>query len=166
MPAATSKTELLKVFDTEWAKLDNLLTTITDEQSRWSEDGVSIKAVIGHRIHWLGLFWSWYDAGAAGERVETPAPGYKWNQLKAYNAPIYAAADKQDWAGLVAQFRAEAADFRARLDRLENTELYTAKRYDWTNDWTLGRWAESAAPSHFRSAAKLIRKIVRAGPPK
>jgi len=29
------------------------------------------------------------------------------------------------------------------------------------NDWTTGRWAEAAGPSHYRSAAKFIRQCSR-----
>ena len=161
MPAATCKAELLAVFDKELAKLNTLLDGVDEAQAAWAEDGVSIKAVIGHRSHWMDLFWSWYDKGVAGQPVETPAPGYKWNQLKAYNAPIYSAADAQDWSKLLAQFVETSRRFRERLDRLADDELYTQGLFAWTNDWTLGRWAESAAPSHFRSAAKSIRKIIR-----
>ena len=161
MPAALSKVELLDVFDKEHAKLVKLLDALDETQARLSDDGVSIKGVIGHRIHWLDLFWTWYDTGVAGQTVETPAPGYKWNQLKAYNAPLYAAADQQDWVNLHAQFIKTCKQFRSRLDALPEAELYGRKVYDWTNDWTLGRWAESAAPSHFRSAAKHIRKVLR-----
>ena len=161
MPAAQSKTEFLTVFDKELAKLERLLDTMTPEQADWSDDDVSIKGLIAHRIHWLDLFWGWYDAGADGQAVQTPAPGVKWNQLKAYNAPIYASGQDQDWAVLKTRFLKTAASFRDRIDVLEDQELYTTHQYDWTNDWTLGRWAESSGPSHFRSAAKAIRKILK-----
>ena len=162
MPAATSKAELLDIFDKELTKLTRLLAGVSDAHADLRDEGVSIKAVIGHRIHWMDLFWSWYDKGAAGKAVETPAPGYKWNQLKTYNAPIYAAADARRWSELVTEFAETASRFRARLDALTDAALYAKGVYAWTNDWTLGRWAESAAPSHFRSAAKAIRKIMRA----
>ncbi len=161
MPAATSKAELLDVFDSELAKLNRLLDSLAEDQSAWSDDGVSIKAIIGHRAHWLDLYWSWYDKGAAGGAVETPAPGFKWNQLKAYNAPIYAAADEQSWSDLRTRFEKASSAFRERLTALPSEELYAKGRFAWTNDWTLGRWAESAGPSHFRSAAKAVRKILR-----
>ncbi len=161
MPAATSKTELLDVYDRELAKLLKLIDPITETSACWSEDAVSIKAIMGHRIHWLDLFWHWYDTGKDGSPVETPAPGFKWNQLKAYNAPIYTAADQEDWAALKTRFDDTATHFRTRLDALSEDELYTQHRYAWLNDWTLGRWSESAGPSHFRSAAKVIRKIIK-----
>jgi len=161
MPAATSKAALLDVFDRELAKLDKLLDGLTEDEARWSDGEVSTKAILGHRIHWLELYWSWYDTGKAGDVVETPAPGFKWNQLKAYNAPIYAAAEQRSWDDLRQRFEEAARQFRARLDALTEDELYTPHLFDWMNEWTLGRWAEASGPSHFRSAAKAIRKILK-----
>ena len=63
MPAATSKAELLEVFDRDLAKLDKLLDGLTEEEACSTENDISIKAIIGHRIHWLGLYWTWYDTG-------------------------------------------------------------------------------------------------------
>jgi len=164
MPAAVSKAEFLAVFDRERAKLERLLESVDETRSRLSDDGVSIKAVIGHRIHWMDLFWSWYDAGVKGAPVQTPAPGFKWNQLKAYNAPIYAAAETEPWSTLASRFSQTADRFRTRFDALSEEDAYGPSAYAWTNDWTVGRWAESAAPSHFRSAAKVVRKILKTAP--
>jgi len=43
------------------------------------------------------------------------------------------------------------------------TELYGGPMAEANNDWTPGRWAEAAGPSHFRSASKYIRARLRTG---
>ncbi|MEO1039298.1 MAG: ClbS/DfsB family four-helix bundle protein [Pseudomonadota bacterium] len=164
MPAATNKSELLAATAAEFDKLERLLGPLDEASANWRvDDGdVSIKAVIAHRTHWLDLFGSWYEAGASGEDVQTPAPGYKWNQLKAYNAPIYQAAETASWRETHTAFLDAHTRFLARITALDETTLYTPKLFDWLNDWTLGRWAESAGPSHYRSAAKFVRAAKRA----
>lgn len=163
MPAATTRDELLAVFDRELAKLARTLDTVDETSAALhaADDTATIKGVIAHRTHWIGLFFDWYRGGVAGETVETPAPGVKWNQLKAYNAPIYENANPRPWSELRAEFDAAVARLRAFIADNDDDLLYVPGLYDWMNKWTLGRWAEAAGPSHFRSANAHIRKVLR-----
>lgn len=160
--AAQSKGELRALTQKEFTKLTSLLDTLNESTADLqSSDGVSIKQVIGHRVHWLDLFFGWYEDGLTGQEVEVPAPGTKWNQLKPYNAKVYEAAAAKSWASLRSDLEAGHADFLAFIDDLEDNVLYAKHIYPWTNDWTLGRWAESSGPSHYRSAAKFVRQVKR-----
>ena len=163
MPAATTKTDLLAVFDKELAKLRKTLEGVDPAQAALTAPGetATIKGVIAHRIHWMGLFHGWYEAGRAGREVHVPAKGYKWTQLKDYNAALYAQGDRADWAELLAEFDTACTRLRRFIEERDDTELYAAGLYDWTGKWTLGRYAEASGPSHFRSAAAYIRKALR-----
>ncbi|MDJ1009693.1 MAG: ClbS/DfsB family four-helix bundle protein [Paracoccaceae bacterium] len=83
MPAATNKSELLAVFDKDLAKLRKTLNGIDETSSCLSAPGedTTIKGVIAHRTHWMGMFHGWYEDGVAGCEVHVPAKGYKWYQL-------------------------------------------------------------------------------------
>lgn len=86
MPAHT-KAELLSLTEKEFDKLCRLIGPINaDIAMKKDEDDTSIKDVIAHRAHWIELFLGWYRDGAAGREVHFPAEGYKWNELKRYNA--------------------------------------------------------------------------------
>jgi len=161
--AAINKDELRAVTEKEFTKLIKLLDELSDDDANFqsADDDTSIKQVIGHRVHWMDLFFGWYEDGKAGKEVEVPAPGYKWNQLKPYNAKVYEAASKQLWPDVLAQLKERHTAFLAFIDSLEDDVLYAKHIYPWTNDWTLGRWAESSGPSHYRSAAKFVRKVKR-----
>lgn len=161
--AAINKDELRTVTEKEFAKLAKLLDALDEETANRpdADDGVSIKQVIGHRVHWMDLFFGWYEDGKAGKEVEVPAPSTKWNQLKPYNAKVYEAAAKQSWPDVLEQLKKRHTTFLAFIDSLGNDVLYAKHIYPWTNDWTLGRWAESSGPSHYRSAAKFVRKVKR-----
>ncbi|MCR9121570.1 MAG: ClbS/DfsB family four-helix bundle protein [Phyllobacteriaceae bacterium] len=163
MPAATNAQELLAAFDRDLAKLQKTLDGVDEAMAsrHTAADAVTIKGVIAHRTHWIGLFFDWYEGGVAGETVETPAPGVKWNQLKAYNAPIYEAANGRPWSELRSEFDAAAARLRAFIAENGDDLLYVKGLYPWMNNWTIGRWAEASGPSHFRSANTHIRKVLR-----
>lgn len=162
MPAATNKADLLAVCIAEYAKLERLIAPLSEEQASAPDDeGWSIRDVIHHRAHWAGLFLTWRAGGEAGGEVQTPAPGYKWNQLKAYNASVQEAGRERGWAQVKVDLAQAHEALMANLERSSDRELYTARLYPWMNKWTLGRWAEASGASHYRSAAKFIRKRLR-----
>lgn len=161
--AATSKSELLAITEKEFAKLRTLIGSITAETAlRKREEDTSIKDVIAHRAHWITLFLGWYADGRAGKTVHFPAKGYRWNQLKEYNADLRQRQAHLDWPAAVALLEEQ---HRALVDFIEarsEAELYGGPMKGARNAWTPGRWAEAAAPSHYRSAAKYLRACLRA----
>ncbi|MGP1256032.1 MAG: ClbS/DfsB family four-helix bundle protein [Kiloniellales bacterium] len=162
MPA-TTRVELLAVTEKEYGKLMKTLEDIEADVASvpGPEEGVSIKDTVAHRAHWLDLFLGWYSDGKAGKTVQTPAPGYKWNQLKDYNEKVRQASRNETWPDILERFQGKHTELLALLNKLDETELYEPSRYGWTNDWTLGRWAEASGASHYRSANKFIRKTLR-----
>ncbi|MEM9795257.1 MAG: ClbS/DfsB family four-helix bundle protein [Pseudomonadota bacterium] len=160
--AATDKASLQAITGKEYDKLYRLIDGIEEAVAmRVCADGVSIKDIVGHRAHWIDLFLGWYADGQAGLEVQFPAPGYKWNELKRYNADLRVRQAALTWD----EAREALADGFARLwafiDARNTAELYGGPMKGARNDWTVGRWAEAAGPSHFRSAAKVIRAQLR-----
>ncbi len=162
MPAATSKEDLIAVTDKEYAKLQKLLSEIQDDLAlQKDEDDTSIKDVIGHRAHWIELFLGWYADGQAGKEVFFPAKGYKWNELKKYNANLRAQQANLSWSDAKALLQNNHKKLREFMVSHSDQQLYGGPMKGANNDWTPGRWAEAAGPSHYRSAAKYIRARLR-----
>lgn len=161
MPA-TSKSELIAVTRKEWAKLEKLIKPIPVAVALTKdEEGISIKDIVGHRAHWIDLFLGWYHDGQAGKRVEFPAKGYKWNELRRYNADLRARQADLDWRGARDMLVDRHDRFFALLETLSEDALYAGPMKGAYNPWTTGRWAEASGPSHFRSAAKTIRQRLK-----
>jgi hypothetical protein len=161
MPAATCKTDLIAVTQKEYAKLQKLIAPLDETTAIQKADDISIKDVIGHRAHWISLFLGWYHDGQAGKEVHFPAPGYKWNKLPRYNAALRAEQAGMSWedaCDLLSENTDKLLDF---MESRDNTALYGGPMKGANNNWTPGRWAEAAGPSHFRSAAKYIRKALK-----
>ncbi|MBY5933792.1 ClbS/DfsB family four-helix bundle protein [Tateyamaria omphalii] len=162
MPAAQNKADLAAITTKEFEKLNTLLDLIpADRAMEPVEDDTSIKDVIGHRAHWIDLFFGWYEDGQAGRAVFFPAEGYKWNDLKRYNADLRARQADLDWPGAVALLRNNHKRLRAFIETRSEAELYDGPLKGSNNKWRLGRWVEATGPSHYRSASKFIRKAVR-----
>lgn len=161
--AATSKADLLSLTEKEFAKLKTLLVSLeADAALRKREDDTSIKDVIAHRAHWIELFLGWYADGMAGKPVHFPAEGYKWNDLKRYNADLRARQAHLGWAEAMALLDANHEKLLEFLQSLSDAELYSGPMKGAKNAWTPGRWAEAAGASHYRSATKYIRACLRA----
>jgi hypothetical protein len=156
--AATTKYKLLAVAKKEYDKLDKLLAQVHEQMALVKdEDDTSIKDVVGHRAHWISLFFGWYHDGLDGKEVFFPAEGYKWNDLKRYNAALRAEQADLDWETACCDLRDAHNELIEFIERRSDGDLYGGPMTGANNKWTPGRWAEAAGPSHYRSAAKYIR---------
>lgn len=163
MPAATSRDELLAVTAREYAKLAALLDGIDDAVALApDDDDTSIKDVVAHRAHWIGLFLGWYHDGLAGREVHLPAEGYRWNELTRHNADLRARQRDLGWVAARTQLDEANERLVAFIESATDHQLYGGPMVGGNNHWPPGRWAESAGPSHYRSAAKYIRARLRA----
>ncbi len=157
MPAL-NKTDLLDVTNKEFEKLATLMDQIDEKSSLIKDDDdTSIKDVVGHRAHWIDLFLGWYADGQAGKEVFFPAEGYKWNDLKRYNADLRSRQAAMGWDDARKMLRESTSRLVDFLENRSDKELYGGPMKGANNQWTPGRWAEAAGPSHFRSASKYIR---------
>ncbi len=90
-----------------------------------------------------------------------PAKGYKWSQLKEYNRELRARQAKLSWTDARRRLRTNHTKLMKFIEGHSDRELYGGPMQGANNAWTPGRWAEAAGPSHYRSAAKFIRKCLR-----
>ena len=162
MPAATSKEELLSAIWAEYNKLEKLLSGVNaGVASAKDDDNTSIKDIVGHRAHWIDLFIGWYTDGLAGRDLFFPAEGYKWNDLKRYNADLRKQQADLNWDQAFSALKVSNRRLVEFIENRSEAELYGGPMAGANNNWTTGRWAEAAGPSHFRSAAKYIRARLR-----
>lgn len=161
--AAKSKSELIDITEKEFKKLKKLLETIdTDTAMEKREEETSVKDVIAHRAHWIDLFLGWYGDGQSGKAVFFPAEGYKWNDLKRYNADLRERQSNLDWPSALDLLQLNYDRLIEFIEGCSEEELYGGAMKGAKNAWTPGRWAEAAGPSHFRSASKYLRPILKA----
>lgn len=160
--AAQNKKELLDGSQKEFEKLKKLISTVNSPSALIKDDDdTSIKDVVAHRAHWIDLFLGWYFDGLAGKPVFFPAEGYKWNELKRYNANLRAQQTDLGWDEAVEMLQECYVRLIRFIESSTNEELYGSPMKGANNNWKPGRWAEAAGPSHFRSAAKYIRSRLK-----
>ncbi len=161
MPAAQDKAALLEVTEREWSKLQALLDQVSEADAVQPDaDGWSIRDVVVHRAHWIDLFLGWVDAVTSGAPLHMPAKGYKWNELKPYNEMVRADAHAIGWAAARENLNRRHAALMALVASLDDVALYGARMSDQSK-WTTGRYAEASGPSHYRSASRFVRAMMR-----
>ena len=160
MPRPTSKSQLLEQAQVNYAKLQDLLGTLSPEEmvcaaivGEWS-----VKDVLAHLLAWQQMALSWYRQGKAGKTPVTPSEDYTWREIPALNQAIYEA--HKDWPldNVTAQFEASHAEMLAEIETITNDDLFTPKVYAWTKSTTLGSYLTSATCSHYDWAHKEIRR--------
>ena len=156
--AARNKAELLAITAKEFEKLQKIVNGISGEEAELKgDDDTSIKDIVAHRAHWIELFLGWYEDGLAGKPVFFPAEGYKWSDLKRYNADLRQRQSDVGWSEATSMLQESYERLTAFIEGHSDEALYGGPMKGAKNDWTPGRWAEAAGASHFRSAAKYLR---------
>lgn len=160
--AAENKSELHKITQVEFEKLEQLISSIDSKTAQCEdEENTSIKDIISHRAHWIELFFGWYSDGISGKIVYFPAEGYKWNDLKRYNAELKKQHAHIGWDEAVVTLKKNYEKLIDFIETQSNCDLYDGPMKGANNQWTPGRWAEAAGASHFRSASKYVRSRFR-----
>ncbi|WP_180130170.1 ClbS/DfsB family four-helix bundle protein [Rhodoferax sp. BLA1] len=161
MPLPTSQQELLSRFDTAYNKLREEITRVPDELSRAPqlEGGMSLCELIAYQIGWGRLVLQWEALEQAGQPVEMPAPGFKWNQLGALAQSFYLRSRDVSAAQLLAQFDALASDLRAFIAASSDTFLFSVGQRQWAGaKWPVVKWLQVNTIAPYDSARAKLRK--------
>lgn len=157
-----NKEELLKAINDSYAKLEKELLGVplehTTEQSfegHMKNTQMSLCNLVAYLIGWNELVLKWHKKKWAGETIDFPETGYKWNELGKLAQKFYA-----DYAGYAyPELLAAFASAKERIVRLvegyTNEELYGAA---WYEKWTMGRMIQFNTSSPYKNARTRVRK--------
>ena len=161
MPLPSSQQELLSRFDTAYNKLREEITHVPDELSRAPllEGGLCLCELMAYQIGWGRLVLQWEAREQAGQPVEMPAPGFKWNQLGALAQSFYQRSQDDSAAQLLAQFDALASDLRIFMASSSEQLLFGVGQRHWAGaKWPLVKWLQVNTIAPYDSARAKLRK--------
>ncbi len=118
----------------------------------------SVKDILGHLDAWHEMFLLWERAGAAGESIAMPAPGYTWKDTPALNEEIYQRIKDDEYQEVFDRLTASHALVRKVIAGYSGEDLATKRRFKWTGSTSVLSYAVSATSSHYDWARKLVRK--------
>ncbi len=164
MPRPATRADLLAAIDTEFARLMAEVAKVppADRLRPGACDDWSVKDLLSHLDAWHEMFLGWEAVGSRGGKPEIPAPGHTWATTPALNEEIRRRAKDHPWDQVAARLADSAARVRALVERHEEADLFTKKRYAWTGSTSLGSYAVSCTSSHYAWASDLIRRFAKA----
>jgi hypothetical protein len=163
-----SKDHLLAAIEREHQRFLALARTIPehryDEPGVWG-DGWTVKDLFAHLTAWEQLFLSWYRHGSSGTRPAMPAPGFTWRQTPALNRQIWDEHRDSAWADVRSDFEASFEEVRRLAESLSEEELLEPGHFSWTRRNPLVTYLGANTASHYRTAAKILKRWLRSQRP-
>jgi len=154
MAAAHNKSELMKVTAKEWDRIYPLLKDLPEELAVLpDEEGFSIKDVVVHRAHWIGLFLRCYHDGWETLDALFPKKSYRRSDLKRYSLALRQREKDVSWPEALARLDAAQEELVALIDTLSDAQLYGGPMAGSHNSWSTWRWTKSS-PTGFKICPK------------
>ena len=162
MAIPACKTELVEAIRINYLKLRAELDAVPDALSRdptleghAKGTEMSVHDLVAYLVGWCELVLKWHDGKTAGEPVDFPETGYKWNELGRLAQKFYADYANLSYPALLDRFAAVKDRILGIIDEMENDVLYGCP---WYEAYTFGRMIQFNTSSPFDNARKRLRR--------
>lgn len=165
MARPTTKTDLLRMAEENYAALMDLVNSFSDAEREgtfpFEDRDRNVRDVLAHLYEWQVMMEIWYTDGMAGKTPVTPAPGYTWKTTPELNQVIWQKYQDTTLAEIEKMLAASHKKMLTMIEKHTNEELFARKQYGWTKTTTLGAYFVSATSSHYDWAIKKLKKYKR-----
>lgn len=166
MAVPINKEELLKAihlsFDRLVKDLDAVpLSAVHDRSLEGHAKGtqMSVADLVAYLVGWNELVLKWLDRDAAGEPVDFPETGFKWNELGRLAQKFYRDYEGIPFPQLIERLTEAKDRIVAAIETNSNEELYGRP---WYGKWTKGRMIQFNTSSPYDNARARLRKWLKA----
>jgi hypothetical protein len=111
--------------------------------------------LLAYLVGWGELVLKWNRKTDAGESVDFPETGYKWNELGRLAHKFYSDHASDSLEGLLKKYTQVVNGLLQLVERKTNRQLYEVS---WYEKWTLGRMIQLNSASPYRNARLRLRK--------
>ncbi|ODT13035.1 MAG: hypothetical protein ABS35_38770 [Kaistia sp. SCN 65-12] len=162
MAVPASKDALLEAIASNFDKLmEDLATVPADRAGEKTLAGhakgsvMSVHDLVAYLTGWSELVLKWHARRAAGQAVDFPETGYKWNELGALAQKFYADYADLSFEQMMQRFAAAKDGIVALVERQDDAALYGAP---WYEKYTMGRMIQFNTSSPFANARGRLRE--------
>lgn len=121
---------------------------------------MSAANLVSYLIGWGEQVLYWHQQEAAGEEIDFPAKGVKWNELGKLAQQYYADyAHIQSWSTLLTMLETNQRQLLALVDSYSDGALY---HQPWYGKWTRGRMIQFNSASPYKNASGRLTKLLKA----
>jgi hypothetical protein len=166
MSRPTNKNELLELSELNFNKLLEFIDSLPDEikngiykNDELNDRDKTIADVICHLHEWHLMMENWYKVGMSGKKPIIPAEGYTFKTLPALNHKIWEKYKGTELKKAMTMFRKSHNDVMILIEKHNDDELFTKKKYEWTGTTSLGSYLISATSSHYDWGLKTVKSL-------
>ncbi|PTN18717.1 Irc4p [Saccharomyces cerevisiae] len=165
----TSKKELKEEIEKKYEKYDAEFETISESQKDEKVETVdrTPSENLSYQLGWVNLLLEWEAKEIAGYNVETPAPGYKWNNLGGLYQSFYKKYGIYSIKEQRAKLREAVNEVYKWISTLPDDELFQAGNRKWATTkamWPVYKWIHINTVAPFTNFRGKIRKWKRLVP--
>ena len=168
MRTYASKEELIAEIKQRYQKYITEFETIPEElrNTRIEEVDKTPSENLSYQLGWLTLLLGWEEKEKAGFEVQTPAEGYKWNNLGGLYQSFYETYGTKTLAEQITQLTKKVIELCTWIETLNDKELFEPEQRKWATTkakWPLYKWIHinSVAPfTNFRTKIRKWKKLV------
>ena len=162
MAVPQTKDALLAAIRINFDKLQHILATVpADKVTEKSLAGhvkntqMSVKDLVAYLTGWNELVLKWLAKDSAGEPVDFPETGFKWNELGRLAQKFYSDYDALPYDTLLSRLQFAKEKIVRQISERTDEELYGAL---WYAKWTMGRMIQFNTSSPYLNACGRLRK--------
>lgn len=168
MAVPQDKAALIAAIDAEFGKL---LRTLADVPSaRMHERTMEGHAkgtqmspfdLVAYLTGWNELVLKWLARDAAGEPIDFPETGFKWNELGRLAGKFYRDYEGLPYPVLLERLETAKRTILAAVERKDDAALY---RHAWYEKWPMGRMIQFNTSFPYANAHGRLRKWLKSQP--
>jgi hypothetical protein len=175
MPRPTTKSDLIKAANEQFAKMWKLIDGMTDEEqnaafrfeesagrkeAHWARDH-NLRDVLIHLYEWHQLLLDWVAANQSGEeKTFLPAP-YNWKTYGDMNVAFWEKHQSTPYDQSKKMVKESHSKVLTLIEAFADDVLFTKGVFPWTGGSTLGSYCVSATASHYDWATKKIKLHIK-----
>lgn len=165
MPRPTTQNELLKLAQSEFSKLQELLNMMSKEELSANlspnERDKNARDILAHLHEWHNLLLAWVRANTSGNPSPfLPAP-YNWKTYPQMNIKLWEKHQNTPYVDAKTMLEKTHHEVMDLIKTFSNEELFSKEAFSWTGTTTLGSYIISATSSHYNWAIKDLKKALK-----
>lgn len=171
MPRPTVKKDLIELANSNYEKLNLLISNLTDEElntifdfskeekkkeAHWKRDK-NLRDVLIHLYEWHQLILNWVESNQKGEEKPFLPEPYNWRTYGDMNVEFWKKHQNTSLEDATKALQKSHKEVLKLAENFTNEELFSKKVYKWVGGSTLGSYFVSATSSHYDWAIKKLK---------
>lgn len=162
MARPTTKDQLIKAADENFAKLFTLIDSINVEDQAtiflFEDRDRNIRDVLIHLYEWHELFLNWIKSNKEGKNANFLPDPYNWKTYPEMNIKFWEKHQNTSLDKAVSLLQKSHLEVMQKIRSFSEDELFVKKYFSWTGSTSLGSYCVSVTSSHYDWAIKKIKK--------